>query len=336
MSENAIPDYEPPSYKTCDGVSERCPVELSLYGDYFNLGACIFFVVAHTLLLIAQSYLAWKSRAWSFAVYLGIGTIFEIMGYAARIALAKNPWIYDAFVIQLVMLILAPTLVAASISITFKHLVLWYGPEWSFLKPVLYPWVFVGTDFISIFIQAAGGAISAVATGGETDNKSLLDVGSGMLVAGVIFQLINMVFCGGLMLLYIWRRHRSLKAGPERIESSRGEAYEMTGHSSTPHDAEAARSKDKKTKIFIYAITVAYCAIIIRCIYRVPEMQMGWASDLMQNETTFLILDGTMILIAILTLTIFHPCHWFPFLSKNKSKKQDMVESQSDEIRENA
>lgn len=232
------------------------------------MGACIFFVVAHSILLVTQGYLIWKSRAWSFGVYLGIGTMFEVMGYAGRIALSNNPWIYDAFVIQLVMLILAPTFVAASISITFKHLVIWYGPEWSFIKPVLYPWVFVGTDFISIFIQAAGGAISAVATGGETDNQKLLDVGSGMLVAGVIFQLINMVFCGGLMLFYIWRRHRALKSGPERVQSSRGETYEMGGLSTTPHDTEAARSKDNKTKFFIYIITAAYVAIIIRCIYR--------------------------------------------------------------------
>lgn len=45
-------------------------------------------------------------------------------------------------------------------------------------------------------------------------------------------------------------------------------------------------------------------------------MQMGWGSTLMQNETTFLILDGTMILISVWTLTIFHPYFFFPFLGK--------------------
>lgn len=43
---------------------------------------------------------------------------------------------------------------------------------------------------------------------------------------------------------------------------------------------------------------------------------MGWGSTLMQNETTFLILDGTMILISVWTLTIFHPYFFFPFLGK--------------------
>ncbi|KAM0270420.1 hypothetical protein ACHAQH_009455 [Verticillium albo-atrum] len=322
---SSVPDYEPPSYTTCDGVSERCPVSATVYGDYFTTGACAFFVAAHTVLLIAQAYLGWRSKAWSFAAYLAIGTSFEIMGYAARIAMSYNPWSYEGFVIQLLMLILGPTLVAASISVTFKHLVLWYGPQWSFIKPRLYPWVFVGTDFFSIVIQAAGGGVSSVATDGEEPNQSLLDVGSGLLVAGVVFQVVNMVFCGGLMLLYIWRRNRALK----RAESGAGaaaavESGDTTSSSASGRVAAGAgkmdRTKDPKVKKFIWAITGAYIAIIVRCIYRIPEMQTGWASELMQNETTFLILDGTMILIAVLTLTTFHPAFFFPFLGKGKGR----------------
>ncbi|KAF4982361.1 hypothetical protein FZEAL_2013 [Fusarium zealandicum] len=316
------PDYEPPSYKTCaDGVSERCPVELSLYGDYFNLGACIFFVIAYSLALVPQLYFGIRARTWSFTVWLTIGTIFELMGYASRIIMSSNPWVYNAFVIQLVMLILGPTFVAASISITFKHLVLWNGREYSFIKPVLYPWVFVGSDLFSIVIQAAGGGVSSAATGGEETNQSLIDVGSGLLVAGVVFQMANMIFCGGLMLLYLWRRRRALNAGSRRLQSSGGEL--------AARDSKPARPGDKRAKIFVYAITVAYVAIIVRCIYRIPEMQMGWGSDLMQNETTFLILDGAMILASVWTLTIFHPYFFFPFLGKNTDK--DMPDNKPQE-----
>ncbi|KAF3349506.1 hypothetical protein VdG2_02352 [Verticillium dahliae VDG2] len=277
---SSTPDLEPPSYTTCDGVSDRCPVSATVYGDYFTTGACAFFVAAHALLLAAQVYLGWRSKAWSFAAYLALGTAFELMGYAARIAMSYNPWSYEGFVIQLLMLILGPTLVAAAISVTFKHLVLWHGPQWSFIRPRLYPWVFVGTDFFSIVIQAAGGGVSSVATDGDDPDQGLLDVGSGLLVAGVVFQVANMVFCGGLMLL----------------------------------------PKDPKVQKFIWAITGAYIAIIVRCIYRIPEMQTGWASELMQNETLFLILDGAMILAAVLTLTVFHPAFFFPFLGKGKGR----------------
>ncbi|KAH7173351.1 RTA1 like protein-domain-containing protein [Fusarium flagelliforme] len=314
--------YEPPSYKTCsDGVSARCPVEASLYGDYFTLGACIFFVVAHALALIPQIYFGIRARTWSYTVWLAIGTIFELIGYCGRIIMSSNPWVYNAFVIQLVLLILGPTLVAAAISITFKHLVLWYGREYSFIKPVLYPWVFVGTDFFSIIIQAAGGGVSSAATNGDNADQKLLDVGSGMLVAGVVFQMANMVFCGGLMLIYMWRRHKAIKNGAAVRE---GDESSMSGG-----DVKVIRASDKKTKMFVCALAVAYVAIIIRCIYRIPEMQMGWGSTLMQNETTFLILDGAMILIAVWTLTIFHPYFFFPFLGKKGKVAADAEKTQT-------
>lgn len=59
----------------------------------------------------------------------------------------------------------------------------------------------------------------------------------------------------------------------------------------------------------------------------IPEMQMGWGSSLMQNETTFLILDGAMILIAVWTLTIFHPYFFFPFLGKKGKAAEDAEKS---------
>jgi hypothetical protein len=66
--------------------------------------------------------------------------------------------------------------------------------------------------------------------------------------------------------------------------------------------------------------------------YSIPEMQMGWGSTLMQNETTFLILDGTMILISVWTLTIFQPYFFFPFMgSKGKAAIADAEKSSSPE-----
>lgn len=273
MSDNPSslpPGYEPPSFNTCDDVNERCPVEATIYGDYFTSGACIFFVAIYGLLLMGQSYLGFRARTWSFSIWLNIGIISELMGYSGRLVMSYNPWIYDAFCIQLVMLILGPTFVAASISITFKHLTLWYGPEWSLLKPKLYPWVFVGSDLFSIVIQAAGGIVSAMATSEDTD-QHLLDIGGDLLVAGVVFQAANMIICGGLMVVYIVRRKRSLRHGPERMHSSAGpEAGEPWAVAAVAKHGKGQRdpAAERKVKTFIWAITFAYVAIIIRCIYR--------------------------------------------------------------------
>ena len=241
-----------PSFDNCDQVTPLCPASATVYGDFFNLAGCIIFVVVHTLCLGWQIVQAIRGRTISFSIFLAIGTGFEIMGYGARISMTPigTVWNYDAFVIQLLMLILAPTLVAAAISVTFKWIVIQQGLEYSIMKPKWYPWVFVGTDFFSIVIQGIGGGISAAATSGENNNQSLLDTGSGLLVAGVAFQAANMAFCGGLMVIYYWRYRKGLQrkteAGPRKI-SWRPDTY---------------------FKKYLWAITVAYIAVLIRCIYR--------------------------------------------------------------------
>jgi hypothetical protein len=245
-----------PSFDTCTDVTPWCPVSLTVYGHYFNLGASIFYTVFFTLCLIWQIVQAVRGKTISFSIFLAIGTGFEIMGYGARISMSPigTVWNYNAFVIQLLMLILGPTLVAAAISVTFKWIVVQEGVKYSLIKPKWYPWVFVGTDFFSIVIQAAGGGVSAAATGGDETNQQLVDVGSGLLVAGVAFQAANMAFCGGLMVIYYWRYLKGEAATKRELDSS--------------HERKSTWKPDTKFKKYLWAIIVAYVAVLIRCIYR--------------------------------------------------------------------
>ena len=225
------PSYRP-GFNNCDQVNALCPVEASTYGDYFNLGGCVFLTVFYAIAFIYNTVIGIRGRTWTFSIFLGIGIVLELMGYAARIAMSPigTVWNYGAFVIQLVMLILAPTLVAAAISVTFKWIVIKKGVKYSVLRPNLYPWIFVGTDFLSIIIQAIGGAISATATGGET-NAKLLDVGSDLLVAGVAFQVSQYLSCerGDLLL---GRQHGILRRlhGHLLVEISPRRPARRVGH----------------------------------------------------------------------------------------------------------
>jgi len=288
-----------PGFNNCDQVNALCPVEASTYGDYFNLGACIFYTTFYAIALIYTTVVGIRGRTWTFSIFLAIGIVLELMGYAARIAMSPigTVWNYGAFVIQLVMLILAPTLVAAAISVTFKWIVIQKGVKYSVLRPNLYPWIFVGCDFLSIIIQAIGGAISATATGGET-NAKLLDVGSDLLVAGVAFQVsqscsctcpancqaANMAFCGGFMVIYWWRYRRACIRGelndepeattvrtPNDVDSQAPEQGVPVGNATiTSVEGGTLRAGDKGRNftLFIYALLVAYIAVLVRCIYR--------------------------------------------------------------------
>ena len=257
-----------PTYDTCDNASALCPVEATIYGDYFTTSACALYVAIYSICFIVQMYFGFRSKAWSFAAWLGVGTGFELAGYAARIVLADNPWQYTAFIVQILCLILGPTFIAASVSITFKHLVLWYGPKHSWLRPRLYPWVFVGTDMISIIVQGAGGGLSA----GSTDDQARLDLANALLIAGTVFQVVNMAMCGGLMLYFGWRRRQALANGPSRLGSDGIETpTQVSGDDKVETVAArdtATPQEESKVKTFVWAISAAYILIIIRCIYR--------------------------------------------------------------------
>lgn len=54
-------------------------------------------------------------------------------------------------------------------------------------------------------------------------------------------------------------------------------------------------------------MAIATLGIFIRTAYRVAELNAGIRSDLAKNETAFMILEGSMVLISVISLTISHP-----------------------------
>lgn len=207
-------------------------------------------------------------------------------------------------------------------SVTFKHLIQYVGPKHSILKPRLYPWVFVGTDFASIIIQGMGGGIASAGSNDDGRSSALLDVGDGMLLAGVAFQVANMVLCGLAMLYYIWRYKSAKQTGQQQQDTD----Y-MTD--------QAHPAKVKKLHTFCWSIVAAYLAVLARCVYRLPEFASGWGSELQQNETTFLIMDGAMIASAVIILTVAHPYHLFPAMEQysrsQKTRARELEKAQRGE-----
>lgn len=264
-----------------------CPIEKAFYGQELNVGVQVFFGITFLIIFIAQLGLGVKGRMWSFTLWMTLGVGFEVVGYIARIYEAKNPFSFRAYAGELVTLLLAPTFIAAAISVTFKHIVLYYDARWSLFRPKLYPWVFVGTDFVSIFIQFIGaGAAASVAGGGGDENSTVVKIGDGAILGGVIFQVINMLGCSVLMLHYAKRRKSAYKTGkvtrtptqqqyhmrnlndaPQMSQPSHDGGYDPEQAHLSDNNPRAA-TEERRAKIFVWILMLAYALIIIRCTYR--------------------------------------------------------------------
>ncbi|CRK15821.1 hypothetical protein BN1708_011564 [Verticillium longisporum] len=313
-----------PTYSSCDELSDLCPVEATIYGAKLSSSAAYFFGIAFAVCLLIQIYFGCRARTWSYLVWLGLGTAFEVAGYWARTRLAVNPWSFSAFAINFLTILLAPTLVAAAISVTFKSLVIWYGQQWSLLRPSLYPWVFVGTDFFSIFIQVIGGGATAASAAGE-GNETIASLGEKLVIGGVVFQVVNMLVCGSLMLIYTARRKKAVKNGPTLLENHAPEPEVLNADGTrlgiATSRATATEKEAKRVRIFVYCLVAAYMAIIIRCAYRITEQIPSISFKVLRNEPLFLGLDGAMILLSIGLVSFVHPYKFFPILGASKEQK---------------
>ena len=199
----------------------------------------------------------------------------------------NNPWSSAGFEMQICCLIIAPAFLAAGIYLTLKHSVLEVGSQYSRLQPRYYTWIFIMCDLLSLVLQGAGGGTAATANHGS----SMQNTGNDLMIAGIVWQVITLLVFGVLVVDYMLRVRKNT-------------------HN---HSAAAANIlSDRKFKIFVGGLFLAYITIFTRCVYRIGEMVGGWGNSIMQDETDFIVLDGVMVTIATFCLTAFHPGWMFP------------------------
>ncbi|EPE02403.1 rta1 like protein [Ophiostoma piceae UAMH 11346] len=302
---NATVDHP---FKLCTEVSAQCPVEATTLGYYPNVGINIFFAVGFgiaTLALLVVLASGKVPRTWAYSCFIAAGAALELAGYAARVPLHSNPWQKEAFETQICAIILAPTLICIGIYLTLQHVCLALCPPLSRVRPTLYPWLFVPADVSCLLVQAAGGAIAASA--GCTDT-ALLNAGNSAIIAGIVLQVVVLGLFGLASLDFYVRVSKWLAGKNTRL--------------APPTPEVLALWNDKKFRTYGIAVSVAYLCILVRCIYRVAEMAGGWGNNIMQDEPSFIVLEGFMILIAVLILAGFQPGFLFPQMAVGRKQRK--------------
>lgn len=151
------------------------------------------------------------------------------------------------------------------------------------MKPRTYTILFISCDITSLVLQAAGGALTATA-----NTQADQDTGVNILIAGLALQIVSIALFLVLWAEFAWRLHKKVP------ESQRNPTF-------------ATIRRGWLWKGFQPALFVAMLLVFIRCIFRCAELQEGFGGPLANDEVTFMILEGPMIFIAGILLTIWHP-----------------------------
>ncbi|CAF3469251.1 unnamed protein product [Fusarium graminearum] len=249
---------------------DTCPIDWSLYGYRPSLAANIAFVVLFSLIGIVHLYLGIRWKSWGFMTGMLLGCMSEVIGYVGRIMMWYNPFSFNAFMIQIVCLTIAPVFYTASIYVTLSKAINYFSPELSRFKPQLFIWIFIPFDIVCLILQAAGGAMST-----ESSSTAGVDIS----MAGLALQVIVLVAFIAAFADYMIRYWRSGKA--------QAFGWRMTA--------------------FFVGLSAAIILILARCIYRVAELREGYDGELIKHEIPFIILEGVVIVLAAIALFFGHP-----------------------------
>ncbi|KAI1487883.1 RTA1-domain-containing protein [Biscogniauxia mediterranea] len=264
------------SFRDCTEVGPYCPVEATVLGYYPNLGVNAFLAAGFGACIVGLVVTGVWKRTWGYSAALTAGCALEFAGYIARVRLSSNPWDPSAFQTQICAIVLAPTLLCAGIYVTLKHAVSLCGApaRLSRLRPPrLYPLLFVPADVACLALQAIGGGLAAAAS----DDPGLLAAGDRVIVAGIALQCVVLAAFGAVAADYFVRVRRwllLLRDGEDGEEEERAQVRRTWG--------------DGRFRLFCGAVAGAYCGILIR----IAEMAGGWGNPIMQDEPSFIVLEG--------------------------------------------
>ena len=260
-----------------------CDLTLATFDYIPSLGGNAFYCAIFGVYLILNVYLGFRHKTWGYMVAMFFGLVGEIIGYIGRILLHNNPFdpTGNNFLIYIVCLTISPAFLSAAIYLCLGRIVVAYSESISRFKPRTYTLIFCGCDLFSLVLQAAGGGIASTA-----NTYSSQQTGINTMLAGLCFQVASIFIFVVLSLEYAWRLYKN----PMSWETTHAPLY-----------------NSKLFQTFLWGLALATLTIFTRSIFRVAELSGGFHGSLANNEISFMILEGAMIVIASTCLTLLHP-----------------------------
>ncbi|KAJ4288584.1 hypothetical protein N0V90_011821 [Kalmusia sp. IMI 367209] len=160
------------------------------------IAAIIFFILTsiHAFRLI-------KNRTW-FCIPFIVGGLFEAIGYAGRAAAHTDLENKTPYIIQSVLILIAPILFAASIYMILGRLILrTNSASYSIVRATWVTKIFVAGDIICFFVQSGGAGMLT-----QAKDQDGIKRGENIILAGLVLQILIFGFfvVDGYLITHEW------------------------------------------------------------------------------------------------------------------------------------
>ncbi len=199
----------------------------------------------------------------------------QVIGYCGRIWSHFDDMAIGGFVIQAILILIAPALYAASIYMILGRLICALHAEQVSVIPVKWMTkVFVVGDVLSFLLQAGGGGIQAAGT------LELFNIGEKIIIVGLFIQIFMFGFFLVTTVVFHIRFRRS--SGSERQQT-------------------LVRWKRHLTVLYVVS-----AIIMVRSIFRVVEYLQGNRGYLISHEIFLYVFDAVLMALVMAIFFVFY------------------------------
>lgn len=154
----------------------------------------------------------------------------------------------------------------------------------------------------------------------SAEDEATANIGQNIMLAGIVFQLISMLFFVVIAIDFITRVMRNkpyafrVRQQASTVSSASNDISPVSSDASAIEktEAEAVQSRQNMTRWWIFLIGgvgISSLAIIIRGLYRTAELSEGWGGPIMLNQNLQNFLDGLPMVVAVAIFNFINPTH---------------------------
>ncbi|KAK0388801.1 hypothetical protein NLU13_5044 [Sarocladium strictum] len=248
--------------------------DFQLYRYTPSLPGAIIAVIVFAILTCAHLWRLLRSRAFYFTAFT-VGGAFQTVGYCGRIWSHFDKLSVGGFIIQSILILIAPALFAASIYMILARII--RAVEAEGLSPVPVRWltkIFVTGDVIAFSLQAGGGGIQAIGT------LEMFELGEKIIIGGLFAQIaVFSIFIVTSLTVHYRLNKRPTQAAVENVVPWRRH---------------------------LFALYATSFLILVRSIFRVFEYIQGNGGYLISHEIFLYIFDSVLMAGVMLIFAIWY------------------------------